>query len=208
MSGGNVRHPMLKSHNCDGRQMENRPERILARVAVAALFCVVYALGSSALQDHRIVVAQYIQRISAEEKIPARREAQMFRQVTRAHDSAFRQAARRDVQLGRRAIWDYETRFRSERRRTVREKINRTRVQEQVIRTDRANFNLAQTKERQSLHATTAQQRREQTLRISRDIRRTNIERQRANRQRIEEVRETIRAELEQIREGTRPAAR
>lgn len=127
----------------------------------------------------------------------------MFRQTSRAHDASFRQAARADVQRNRRIIWNYETRFRNERRETVREKINETRAQDQVIRNDRASFNLAQTRQRQSLRGATAQQRREQTLRISREIRSTNIERQKANRQRIEEVRDTIRSELEQIRETT-----
>jgi len=182
--------------------MRNRRKRALTRMAVAALLCAVCALSP------RTILAQFIQRIAREERLPARREAQAFRQVTRAQDSRFRQAARRDEQLGRRSAWARETHFRSERRRVHREKINRTRAQEQVIRTDRAKFNLAQTKQRQAVHANTAQQRREQTLRISREIRQTNIARQRANRQRIEEVRDTIRSELHQIRQTTRPTTR
>jgi|GEM_PF-2944577 len=188
--------------------------KMLARAGVAALSCLVFALSAwfaprsggavgSKQESDDIVLAQFIQRISTEERRPARQEAQMFRQTSRAHDASFRQAARADVQRNRRIIWNYETRFRNERRETVREKINETRAQDQVIRNDRASFNLAQTRQRQSLRGATAQQRREQTLRISREIRSTNIERQKANRQRIEEVRDTIRSELEQIRETT-----
>ncbi len=188
--------------------------KMLARAGVATLWCLVFALSGwlvprsggvviSKQKSGEIVLAQFIQRISTEEKRPAREEAQMFRQTTRAHDASFRQAARADVQRSRRKIWDYETRFRNERRETVREKIIQTRAQEQVIRNDRASFNLGQTRQRQSLRGATAQQRREQTLRISREIRSANIERQKANRQRIEEVRDTIRSELEQIRETT-----
>lgn len=189
-------------------------KRLLARAAVATVSCAVFVLsgwfaprsrepvGSEQERD-KIVLAQFIQRITTEERRPARQEAQTFRQTTRAHDAAFRQAARTDVQRNRRITWDYETRFRNEQRGTVREKINQTRAQEQVVRNDRAGFNLAQTRQRQSLRGATAQQRREQTLRISREVRRTNIERQKANRQRIEEVRDTIRAELSQIRERT-----
>ena len=193
---------------------ENRTGKLLARVVVATASCLLSTSGprltiqpkehvSPEPDTHRIVLGQFIQRISTEERRPARQEAQTFRQTTRAHDSAFRQAARTDVQRNRRITWDYETRFRNEQRSTVREKINQTRAQEQVMRNDRADFNLSQTRQRQSIRGATAQQRREQTLRISRQIRRTNIERQKANRQRIEEVRETIRSELEQIRERT-----
>jgi hypothetical protein len=182
--------------------MYNGKNRALTPMAVAVLLCAVCTLTP------RTILAQFIQRIAREERLPARREAQTFRQVTRAEDSAFRQTARRDEQLGRRSAWNRETHFRSERRRSHREKINRTRAQEQVIRTDRANFNLAQTKQRQAVHQNTAKQRREQTLRISREIRETNIARQRADRERIEEVRDTIRSELQQIRQGTRPTSR
>ena len=194
-------------------------EKLLARAGVAALSCSAIALGigfvprsqapvSPDRVSGKIVLAQFIQRITTEERRPARREAQEFRQTTRAHDSAFRQAARADVQRSRRTIWNYETQFRNEQRATDREKINRTRDQEQIIRTDRANFNLAQTRQRQSLRGATAKQRREQTLRISREIRQTNIERQKANRERIEQVREQIRSELEGIREEVRAAER
>ena len=194
-------------------------ERLLARAGVAALSCSAIALGighvprsqaptSPDRVSGKIVLAQFIQRITTEERRPARREAQQFRQATRAHDSAFRQAGRADVQRSRRTIWNYETQFRNEQRATIREKTKRTRAQEQIIRTDRANFNLAQTRQRQSLRGATAQQRREQTLRISREIRQTNIERQKANRERIEQVREQIRSELEGIREQVRTSER
>ena len=190
---------------------ENRLKRLLAHAAFACLFFVSGLWFApwpwravSAKQDQdEILLAQFIQRITTEERRPARQEAQTFRQTTRAHDAAFRQAARTDVQRNRRITWDYETRFRNEQRTTVRQKIDQTRAQEQVVRNHRAGFNRAQTRQRQSLRGATAQQRREQTLRISREIRRTNIERQKANRQRIEEVRDTIRAELSQIRERT-----
>ena len=195
---------------------ESLLRKTLARAAVACLFFASSAWFAprswgpvSSKQDQdRIVLAQFIQRISTEERRPARQEAQTFRQKTRAQDASFRQAARTDVQRNRRITWDYETRFRNERRGTVREKINQTRAQEQVIRNDRASFNLAQTRQRQSIRGATAQQRREQTLRISREIRRTNIERQKANRQRVEEVRDTIRAELQQIRDQTHAPGR
>jgi hypothetical protein len=193
---------------------ENRLNRLLGRAAVVAVWFVPFLLSGwilprsqdpvgSRQKSHKIVLAQFIQRISTEERRPARREAQTFRQTTRAHDSSFRQAARTDVQRNRRTTWDYETRFRNEQRGTVRHKIDQTRAQEQVVRNHRAGFNLAQTRQRQSLRGATAQQRREQTLRISSEIRRRNIERQKANRQRIEEVRDTIRAELSEIRERT-----
>jgi hypothetical protein len=196
------------------RAIADSREKMFARAGVATVWCLAVAVStwfgprsSSPLnpkQDsNEIRLAQFIQRISTEERRPAREEAQMFRQTTRAHEASFRQAARADIQRNRRRIWNYEIRFRNERRETVREKINQTRAQEQVIRKDRANFNIAQTRQRQSIRGATAKQRREQTLRISREIRRTNIERQKANRQRIEEVRDTIRAELEQIRDTT-----
>jgi len=193
---------------------ENRLKRLLVRAAVAAVSFLAFILSGwlaprsqdpvgSRQEGNKILLAQFIQRITTEERRPARRETQTFRQTTRAHEAAFRQAARTDVQRNRRITWDYETRFRNEQRGTVRHKIDQTRAQEQVVRNHRAGFNLAQTRQRQSIRGATAQQRREQTLRISREIRRTNIERQKANRQRIEEVRDTIRAELSQIRERT-----
>lgn len=190
---------------------QNSLRKALARATIACLLFVSSAwfahgergLGNSSQDTETMVLAQFLQRISTEERRPARQESQAFRQTTRAHDAAFRQAARTDDQRSRRIVWDYETRFRNERRDTVREKINQTRAQEQVIRNDRASFNLTQTRQRQSLRGATARQRREQTLRISSEVRRTNIERQKANRQRVEEVRDTVRAELQEIRDRT-----
>lgn len=155
--------------------------------------------GSDPPED-RIVLAQFMQRVAREERTPARREAREFSQTTRTQDAQYRQEARADVQQNRRVIWDFESKFRNEQRETVRERTNQTRGFEQVIRNDRADFNLAQTRERQALRGATAEQRREQTLRISSEVRQRNVELQKANRERIEAVREQIRSELEEIR--------
>lgn len=201
------------------RTVTGRVKRIIGHGATVLLFLFACAielhrspglanLSRPQLGARTVILAQYIQRIATEEKKPARREARTFRQTTRAHDAAFKQAARTDAQTSRKTVWDFDLRFRSEQRRTVREKVNEVRDQEQVIRTDRASFNMVQARERQSQHVATAQQRREQTLQLSREIRQTNVERQKANRQRTEEVRDAIRSEIEQIQEQNRTSAR